>query len=1738
MPSLLTANNSIPSISNMAFKAYALSLSAINYSSSGGSGLLPVDSNNFNVITNTAVCVPVSGRPVYVPLQTGAILNSSNAFSIKQDTASNIYVAGVYGGQPTIYNSNAIASSITLNSTNSNAAFIVKYNSNMQALSALSVNNIKSDVNITLDNGSNLILICSYSNSPTIYNITGSSNMSISTLPATTYIATLLIKYDSTPQASWATYVNYMNANSITTDTYHNIILAGTFSPKIPNIQPIVYDSLNPSSNAIIPTLSNTSAIAVKYDSTGKSLWALTVSSSECKAVTTDLFNNIFLVGQYSSTVSIYKNNNLITGLNNLTTVGTASFALKTDLTGLVSWVIKADNTNQTSSTVTDFYGNMYMTGSYLNASTQFYNYNGTIAFILPNPSNISTYLAKYSPTGVAQWCTSIMQTDIIGSNNSTSLAIDSLNNIYVAGSYFGCPVLLDSSNNMSLLTLPNSCNLAGYVIKYDSNGIPQAAFGLTSSNSNANINSITVDAPGSNIYVAGYYTSQSTLYDGNNLSLNNLPIGGANYGQTAMSVQYRIQPSSIYLQSNNTNGQQKYIINTSSNALNINTLSNNLITSSLNLRPGLTALYTYYNNYWYYLGSDAILGSVTSNITMTTAALSWNRSTNLAYVIITLPNSSTTGQITDTYYNISSLTANTVYTYTITPYNTIGAASMPSPITFKTVGLSSISSLSYTNTTATSTRIIWNSPINISYVIVTWLSNTSGQITLPYYDITGLTTNTSYTFTVTPYNMLNMAGTPVIITIVTLPSIATASNLNILITSASISWTNLIGSYVRITWPGGSSGNQTVSPYSVINLTANTSYTFTVTPYNANNLAGNQITTSLTTQVLATLTSSSTSNIMTNSVIISWVNASTTSYVIVSWSGGNSGQIITTSYTATGLTANTSYTFTLTAYNSSGTAGTVYTQSIITIPSIGSANNSNVLVTSASISWINALASYVIITWPGNTSGNQTVSPYSVINLTANTSYTFTVTPYNANNVAGNSVTTSLQTLPSITSASASSITTSSLIISWLGLIGSYVIITWPGYTSGNQTTPYTVTGLTVNTPYTFTVTPYNLNSIAGTAVIVNTITLPTITSAANSSVLVTTAVISWTGLVGSYVKISWSGGNSANQTISPYTATGLAANTAYIFTVTPYNTNNLAGPAVTTSLMTQLLATLTSVTNSSVTINSASISWIVAANTSYVMVTWTGGVGGTSTQLTVSPFTATSLAEGTNYIFTVTPYNSYGTAGTALTTSLTTLVSVSLTSISNSSITVSSVLISWVAGVNLSYVIITWSGGSTDHRPGLSYTITGLSPSTNYTFTVTPYNSLNVSGVSFATSLRTLGGLASWSNVNSISTWKSITLTWTNNQYTTAVEVTWLSNTSGIQNGLNSYTITGLTPSANYTVYIKPYNIDGTLGSYSGTDVMTYSAPSVLYNGSPPPYTIYSSYTDNWFNTTVRAYSFTQPGVNYEFRTDVPLVANVFVIGGGGGGGFYCGVGGGSGGCVNAFMGNLPAGRYKITIGTAGTGASLGITGSSGGDSSMQLTGILGNTPSGTTWVAIGYGGGGPGPGNAGISGGSGSGGYPYSITNGSSATQGYTNITAGTYGGYTGWVEVRGNSGGPAGGTNHSYGGGGGGGLYNSGFIPSSYNGGNGGMTISCAWANGTMQYYGGGGGGGAGGLGSTGGAGGYYGNANVWSGGGGDGSASGNNGGNATNFGSGGGGARADTAWGGNGFSGLVIISFPI
>jgi hypothetical protein len=536
------------------------------------------------------------------------------------------------------------------------------------------------------------------------------------------------------------------------------------------------------------------------------------------------------------------------------------------------------------------------------------------------------------------------------------------------------------------------------------------------------------------------------------------------------------------------------------------------------------------------------------------------------------------------TYTDVSGLTANTSYTYIITPYNSSGdAGTVVGTITKST--LPNITSTSVSSATETEIVLAYSGSYEKVSISRDGTTIATGITTATYTD-SGLMGDTSYTYTVSPYNLDGIVGT--VIGTITKSTLAFLTSLGIPSESTTENVLVFTGNYtnVSITREGTIiATGVTGTTYTDSGLTANNTFTYVVTPYNSSSDAGSTL--SITKSTLPNITS------LTIPIV-----SLTTTQIVLAFSGNYTNVSITRDGTAiatgvttstytdvSGLTANTSYTYVVTPNNSTNTGST----SSITQSTLSS-------LTSVSVS--SYTTSQIVLAISGNYTNfriyrNGTILATDVTGTTytdssgliVNTSYTYMVTSYNSSsnaNYAGK-ISITQSTLPTLSAISVSSYTSSQIVLAYSGNYNNVSITSNGIAIATNITTasPYTdSSGIIGNTSYTYVVTPFNSTDNSGSTLSTTKITLPTLTSLSVSSLTDTQIVLSYPG---NYTNVSITRNGSpiaTNISGTTYTdVSGLTTNVSYTYIVTPYNSEGFAGSTLSITRVT--LPILTTFTN-----------------------------------------------------------------------------------------------------------------------------------------------------------------------------------------------------------------------------------------------------------------------------------------------------------------------------------------------------------------------------------------------------------------------------------------------------------------------------------------------------------------------------------------------------------------------------
>ena len=459
--------------------------------------------------------------------------------------------------------------------------------------------------------------------------------------------------------------------------------------------------------------------------------------------------------------------------------------------------------------------------------------------------------------------------------------------------------------------------------------------------------------------------------------------------------------------------------------------------------------------------------------------------------VAITYSSTVGTGSGTPTTYTITGLTASTTYSISIIATNATGS-STSSALT-RTTATAPPTNLSANTITTSSTIVTFTAPVGVTNGSVFTLyagGQLIGSINYPTFsfNLTGLSSNTIYPFTITATNSNGTSIASNILYVTTLPIAPTTITI---ISSTSTTLTMSFpapsgnASVVYYASIGTSSGNY--NNFTVSGLNSNTTYLFTITVTNS---AGSAVSQSFSaTTVLAAPTGIAIVSSSVSGASLSFTppsGASTgTTYTVY-----NGGTICgTASYPATtinaiGLSSNTSYTLTMTAVNANGSSAVSSSVSVNTLPSPPTSIVATIISdTYASIAFTAstgalAISNYTVTSTPGSIVVSGTSSPITITGLTANTAYTFIVTATNVQgtstvSAASNSITTNSLPNPP-TGLIATTINANSVIVGFtpsVGSIISYLATTNNNITGTSTNSPITISGLSIATSYTVTI-------------------------------------------------------------------------------------------------------------------------------------------------------------------------------------------------------------------------------------------------------------------------------------------------------------------------------------------------------------------------------------------------------------------------------------------------------------------------------------------------------------------------------------------------------------------------------------------------------------------------------------------------------------------------------------------
>ena len=700
------------------------------------------------------------------------------------DTAGNIYLAGHFSGQTTL-----VLGGVTLTKIGTRDGWLAKLDASRTVIWAKNIGGGGADTfgrGIAVDTAGNVYFSGNFS-----------ANLSTPTLNLIGTQDGLILKFDRTGTITWAKNFGGPGSTSsvegIAVDAAGNVCLAGYFSAPL-----------------MTPALTNVGtqdALALKLDSNGTITWAKGFggfgASANGESMALDAAGNVYLNGNFTSA-------NLSTPTLNL--IGTQDgFALKLNSSGTTTWAKNFGGSGGSGASITarglavDTTGNVYFTGYFLTASlttptvtkigtrdalaikldssgntTWAKNFGGSGAsttgrgITVDSTGNVylsgffnaastttpalaligaqDAFALKLNSSGATTWAKNFGGSG--ASATATSLALDSVGNVYLGGYFQG------SSLTVPALTLGASMDamlIAAYLPEPSAPGAPT---GVTATAGNAQA-TVSFTAPAHTGGIAHTGTVAITGY-----TVTSSPVGGtdSNAGSTGMS----------HVMTGLTNGTSYTFTVTATNSIGTGSASS----ASSAVTPLTAPTVTTPTSASIGTTSATLGGNVTSNggasltaVGVVYAATSTNNNPQLSGTGVTnLTGTAATGTFT---VNATGLTPGTVYSYAAyatnsqgTTYSSVGtftATVTPTPtLTFTTPTAATVV-FGATLTNAATSTLSGGSYGTISYAssdvnkatvttagTVTALAAGTATITATQAAVYGVNTQATQTYTLT----------------------------------------------------------------------------------------------------------------------------------------------------------------------------------------------------------------------------------------------------------------------------------------------------------------------------------------------------------------------------------------------------------------------------------------------------------------------------------------------------------------------------------------------------------------------------------------------------------------------------------------------------------------------------------------------------------------------------------------------------------------------------------------------------------------------------------------------------------------------------------------------------------------------------------------------------------------------------------------------------------------------------
>lgn len=412
------------------------------------------------------------GKALWATNVSGSIADVQG-IGVTCDLVGNIYTTGMFistvklNSYANVTNGNIVTSTIGHLSTPSNNydAFVIKYGANGSVLWATTVGGIDTEIGskVSVDADGNVYATGYFTHEAQVNSYTGI----IGAAPNMSTFGTLggdgngsdayIVKYDTDGSALWATTIGkagFDKGTGIATDYFGNVYATGNFtgSISINDFSTVSSGQILTSSFGMLGAKGQQDTYIVRYNSTGKAIWATSISGvnmDQGTDIATDIYGNVYATGYFTNSTCINQYNYIADGVILTSTVGVLhaggtedAYIIKYDAAGKVKWAtnLGAAGFDQGNGITADINGNVYATGTF-QGSTDIMSFStissGTIVTSsigrMTGVGGTDAYIVKYNSTGDAVWA---MNVGGFGDDQGYGITTDVFGNVYAAGQF------------------------------------------------------------------------------------------------------------------------------------------------------------------------------------------------------------------------------------------------------------------------------------------------------------------------------------------------------------------------------------------------------------------------------------------------------------------------------------------------------------------------------------------------------------------------------------------------------------------------------------------------------------------------------------------------------------------------------------------------------------------------------------------------------------------------------------------------------------------------------------------------------------------------------------------------------------------------------------------------------------------------------------------------------------------------------------------------------------------------------------------------------------------------------------------------------------------------------------------------------------------------------------------------------------------------------------------------------